>query len=305
MQLYDYLQRIPSLARLEPGELRGMAGKARIVCVPAGRCLVQRRQRQLGYLFLLKGRLEVDRRCVKARGHGTLDHFFPGCDHARTLSTCYLMRVDAAHYEFLISKDPALAAAHNSVQSNAEWLAAFLNSQMMRHLTRHQWRDLLSAFKRREYAAASIIIEQGQRGDVCYVLESGAARVMRDGQLVHRLQAGDFFGEDALVLNALRNARVQAVKPVIAHAIDGATFKRVVLAHLVQRVRRRSRGVCLNVGADCIAGAVPITLATLREQSVRFDPRQDYYVVGGRQRQRDLAAFLLVQRGVNAMSLEG
>lgn len=304
MQLYDYLQRIPSLARLEPGELRGMAGKARIVCVPAGRWLVQRRQRQLGYLFLLKGRLQVDRRCVKARGHGALDHFFPGCDHARTLSTCYLLRVDAAHYEFLISKDPALAT-QNSVQSNAEWLAAFLNSQMMRQLTQHQWRDLLSAFKRREYAAASIIIEQGQRGDVCFVLESGAARVVRDGHLVHRLQAGDFFGEDALVLNALRNARVQAVKPVIAHAIDGVTFKRVVLAHLVQRVRRRSRGVCLNVGADCIAGAVPIALATLREHSVRFDPRQDYYVVGGRQRQRDLAAFLLVQRGINAMSLEG
>ena len=60
-------------------------------------------------------------------------------------------------------------------------------------------------------AAGEVVITQGQPGDCYYVIQSGAAQVVRDGRPLSVLQAGAGFGETALLHDRPRNATVMAL----------------------------------------------------------------------------------------------
>lgn len=52
------------------------------------------------------------------------------------------------------------------------------------------------------------VVRQGDIGLEFLVLASGSATVLKDNEVVAELQAGDFFGEGALLTNGRRNASV-------------------------------------------------------------------------------------------------
>ncbi len=63
---------------------------------------------------------------------------------------------------------------------------------------------------RREVAAGETIIREGEPGDRFYILESGAATTTFDGRVLSHQQAGDEFGEIALLRDVPRTATVTA-----------------------------------------------------------------------------------------------
>jgi CRP-like cAMP-binding protein len=74
------------------------------------------------------------------------------------------------------------------------------------------------------------IVERGQPGDAMFVVLAGAAEVDVGGRY-HRLGAGDFFGEMALITSKRRTATVKAVEPVDALRIPAEGFQAFLLAH--------------------------------------------------------------------------
>lgn len=73
-------------------------------------------------------------------------------------------------------------------------------------------------------AAGEEPIVQGGQGDRFYVIGSGEADVLIDGFKVHRLRAGEDFGERALLRNTPRTATVRADTDMRLLAIDRETF---------------------------------------------------------------------------------
>jgi len=69
--------------------------------------------------------------------------------------------------------------------------------------------------ERRFFSAGQTIIEQGEPGDFAYLIQSGRAKVIaeKDGVSVDLaiLEAGDIFGETALLFDEPRTAKVQAL----------------------------------------------------------------------------------------------
>ena len=175
----------------------------------------------------------------------------------------------------------------------------------MRQLSAEQWQRLLQGLHECHVSQGDRIVAAGSAADCCYVIESGQAVVCRASQILRRLHPGDFFGEDALVLNEVRNADVIAVSELRLHRLSKAVFVDVLLKALVQFVTARSAvgGVMLNVGHEPVTKAVPVSLTLLREQISGFDPRLDYYIAGGLADERALCAFLLAQRGLRAFPL--
>ena len=75
------------------------------------------------------------------------------------------------------------------------------------------------------WEAGTIIFEEGDRGDACYVIHSGRVKVMRrlvDGQPITLAQLGHgaIVGELALFASDRRSATLQAVDPTAAIAIS-------------------------------------------------------------------------------------
>ena len=86
---------------------------------------------------------------------------------------------------------------------------------------------LLSRFcEEYEAPAGTTLVAQGDFGYEFIVIEEGTAEVVRDGERIDAIDAGDFFGELAtLEPGALRNASVVASSPVRIVAITAHNMR--------------------------------------------------------------------------------
>jgi MFS family permease len=82
-----------------------------------------------------------------------------------------------------------------------------------------------------EATAGTPIVRQGEPGDRFYIISDGEVTVSRDGHDVASLRGGGFFGEIALLRDALRNATVTARTRVRLYALERDDFLEVVTGH--------------------------------------------------------------------------
>ncbi|MDQ2673738.1 MAG: cyclic nucleotide-binding domain-containing protein [Chloroflexota bacterium] len=73
-------------------------------------------------------------------------------------------------------------------------------------------RRLADTGKRRTYGQDEAIVTEGSTGTAFYIVLSGRARVVRDGEVIGELGGGDFFGELALIEEHARTASVIAAE---------------------------------------------------------------------------------------------
>lgn len=82
-----------------------------------------------------------------------------------------------------------------------------------------------------EVEDGEVLVEQGEETGGFFVITGGTAVVSRDGQQLAELQAGDVFGELALLLQAPRTATVTARGSVRVLRVDPGQFQAMLLEH--------------------------------------------------------------------------
>ncbi len=92
-------------------------------------------------------------------------------------------------------------------------------------LTGEELEDLARQAETVHWELGEIVFEEGDQGDRCYVLHSGAVRVLRrfpDGRRITlaRLGPENIFGELALFNGERRSATVQAAEPSVGIALE-------------------------------------------------------------------------------------
>jgi CRP/FNR family transcriptional regulator, cyclic AMP receptor protein len=87
--------------------------------------------------------------------------------------------------------------------------------------------------------AGKVLTKQGDLGDAFFVIEQGSAEVVRDGDRINELGAGDFFGEMALVGDDRRNATVTATSPMELIVMTRSSFRSIdkTMPHVHKAVR--------------------------------------------------------------------
>jgi len=100
-----------------------------------------------------------------------------------------------------------------------------------------------------DFPAGHVIARQGEIGTGFFVIVSGLVRVVRDGTVVARLGAGEFFGELSVLDRMPRNATVAAEEATSCLALASWDFDRVLLEEpaltltILRGVARRLREV--------------------------------------------------------------
>jgi CRP/FNR family cyclic AMP-dependent transcriptional regulator len=80
---------------------------------------------------------------------------------------------------------------------------------------------IASVFKQRRFSDGETVIHQGSGAAAFFVIDSGEATVLVDGQQRRTLGPGDHFGEMALIDAGTRTATVIASSPLVC---SGVTF---------------------------------------------------------------------------------
>jgi CRP-like cAMP-binding protein len=78
--------------------------------------------------------------------------------------------------------------------------------------------------------AGKELIREGERGREFFVLLDGKVEVRKNGRRIREMEAGDFFGEIALVSDAPRTATVTTSSPARALVVTDRSF-RALLRH--------------------------------------------------------------------------
>ena len=121
------------------------------------------------------------------------------------------------------------------------------------------------------YPAGSFVFREGESGEEMYILQEGQVEVVKrygpEEKRLSLLEAGDFFGEMAMLETRPRSASARVVADAKVLAIDASTFDQMLreypevavrmLRALCQRLRRyEDEAVAANrVAQDVLAGA--------------------------------------------------
>jgi CRP-like cAMP-binding protein len=127
---------------------------------------------------------------------------------------------------------------------------AIKNAPLFAQLNKKDIKQLTSVMTPRSYRAGEVIIEKGKQGLGFFVIASGTAKVTVRGNQVRQLEAGDHFGEIALIDEGPRMAEVTADSDVETYVLASWQFRPFVQDHpdvawalmqsLVQRIVRDS-----------------------------------------------------------------
>ena len=82
-----------------------------------------------------------------------------------------------------------------------------------------------------EFPSDHVIARQGEIGTGLFVIIDGEVRVVRDGEEIARLGAGDFFGEMSVIDGLPRVAGVVTTTPARCLALASWEFERLVMDH--------------------------------------------------------------------------
>jgi CRP/FNR family transcriptional regulator, cyclic AMP receptor protein len=109
-----------------------------------------------------------------------------------------------------------------------DWVDVLREIPLFAPLSKRHVRRIANLARPRRFPVGSAIVREGQRGETFYVLLDGEATLRLPKGRARTLEAGDFFGELALLDGKPRSATIVAKKPVLAMAIGRRPFLKLV-----------------------------------------------------------------------------
>lgn len=91
----------------------------------------------------------------------------------------------------------------------SDWMGALLESPLFTTIPAGNIQKLFALFEPETVAEGQEVIREGEEGEYFYVIAEGKAQVELSNKTIVPLKTGQYFGEEALVGNTIRNATVR------------------------------------------------------------------------------------------------
>ena len=224
----------------------------------------------------------------------------------------------AALHETDLSEDYLVSDGAVSV----DWMSRFLQSPLAQNLPAACIQQVLAKLEHRDAEKGEHIVRKGEAGDAIYVLTRGVATVCTDEHSIFAgreiaLIAGDYFGEESLVADTLRNATVTMDADGAVARLERDIFDQLVRPHLVREADDAMMERSLTAGNDptlaiidvrfpiefrhdALPASTNIPIPLLRSRLALLDKTRLHLVTRHGGRRSELAVFLLRQAGIEA-----
>ena len=122
-------------------------------------------------------------------------------------------------------------------------------SSLFAGLSRDQVRAVAERFDDSTYLEGNSVLTEGLSGPDFFIILDGEADVVVDGDVVHRLGPGDFFGEVAALDGKERTATIKARTRLRCLTLGDGTFRQflienpIIAVNLLPEIVRRFRSV--------------------------------------------------------------
>lgn len=213
---------------------------------------------------------------------------------------------------------------HRQILSGSStWLECLKNSPAFSKLSAGKLAAVILKLEEFPIRTGDVVIRQKDAGDFFYIVKSGSLTVSQrkapgDVALVAQLQAGDVFGEAALLSGEARNASVVADKDGMLLRLSKKDFDNLMRTDLIRHVSLAQAEKLVKEGARFLdvrrdtlgkqnirKGALVIPIDQLRTRLAEIELRSAYVIYCLNGNLSETAAFILSQRGYNVYALKG
>ena len=315
------------LAQLSETDRAALVSAGEILEIKRGKYLFREGDQDPYAYFLLAGEIELSANkevISKLRGgepkaSQALAQLQPRQMSARSRSAVTAFRCDRRMLEELAER--ALEAGDGlqveEVTEGEDWIARLLQSEIFARVPAANMQRIFTALAPVGVSAGEEVIRQGDAGDYYYIIQSGRCEVIRSANEGAKpvqlavLEAGDSFGEEALIADAPRNATVRMLTDGELMRLDKTQFLELIGDPMVERIdaegadRELDQGAMLldvRFGADA-GEALNIPLNLLRVKAKSLDRSRRYIVRCDSGRQAAVGSFLLAERGFDVLCL--
>lgn len=233
---------------------------------------------------------------------------------------CVIASIKRQYLE-LITTWSELHQAYQQEHDTSDWLEGLLTSGVFNQIPPAHIQTLLTRFQPRSVTLGERIIQQGERGNECYVIKRGKAIVSHlkgaKEETLAALAEGDLFGEDSLISDMPRNAHVTMSSDgelmVLTKDDFDTLLKQPVLQYITESelallISEADTGIVLldvrqprEAALDPIHRAQNIPLANLRHRLSELSDAFIYVLIGDAR--SDAAAYILSEAGLQARIL--
>lgn len=326
------IQQFNLLNDLSPDILEKVAAEMSLQTWPARHVLFRKGDKDNQVYFLLEGEIALrsepgDDPIVIRSGTDSAKHpisrLKPRRYTATTRGPAAIAAIDEGRLEDLITVDQAAYEVTEFEGDDPDWMFAIMRSPTFAKVPAVQMAALFSKLEPLQIMSGTTVIREGEPGDYYYLIRKGRARVTRMGSggkpfPLAELEAGDAFGEEAIISGEPRNATVTMLEDGELMRLSQSDFNDILKRPLVQWITQakaaalaKADGQLVDIRLEdefqqgSVQGSINIPLYLLRNRANKLDRARKYILFCQTERRSCVAAFLLSQRGFDAYALKG
>lgn len=330
---YDYRQFVP-LNSLSEEAFKRAVGDSSQIRLHQGEILFKRGDDDDHTYYLLRGEMAlkaddgsaplVIRSGSDAARH-PLARLKPRLYTGMARSECLVARFSDLGLDGVVTQDQATSYEVTEYEGeDPSWMFELLRNPAFSHVPPANLHILFGRFEPVEVKSGQVIIRQGDAGDYYYLIREGSAQVSRAVSPekhinLARIDAGQGFGEEALISGDPRNATVTMITDGKLMRLAAADFRAQLQAPLVHEVNvAEAAALVRDKGAQLIdvrledefklgslRGAINIPLYLLRIKANTLAKDRIYILYCQTGQRGGTAAFLMAQRGFDVRVLKG
>ena len=332
------LRRFTPLDGLKKENLAALGRKTALKQLASGRMLFREGDNDKRTFYLVSGDIalssgELTVAVIRAGTVEARNPLAPGQPRrftARAANDVEYLALDSDLLDVMLTWDQTGSYEVNELNSDSpvssdDWMTTLLQTKAFHRVPPSNLQAIFMRMQRVPYRAGEVVIQQGDEGDFFYAVTSGRCAVTRETPLnregikLAELGAGDTFGEEALISESKRNATVTMLTDGSLMRLNKSDFNTLLNEPLLQWIDyEAATGLVESGGAKWVdvrlpsefdawhlPGSINVPLYFLRLKLKQLDTKTQYVVVCDTGRRSSAGAFVLTERGYDAVVLKG